>query len=98
MENKQMQISPEKYYLEAKQKFQNQILFQKGFNKKQRAYFLFPLLERNGIDTWKKLSQEQKLIDDKKSQFSREVRDAVNHLHTHCLLQCAEEFKNHLND
>ncbi len=66
-------------------------------NKKGRAYLLFPLLERHGIDTWEKLQAESFLIDEKKSQLSREVRDAITHLHTHCMLEEVRNIKEEIN-
>ena len=55
-------------------------------NSKGRKYFLFPLLERNNIDSWEKLDFEMNLIDEKKSELSSNLRSAVNHLHTHIML------------
>lgn len=57
-----------------------------NLNSKGRKYFLFPMLKRVGFDTWDKLDSEMKLIDERKSNVSSNVRNTINHLHTHCLI------------
>lgn len=101
-------IDPERYYQEAKKQFQDEQSKRMGpvrkpgdyftsLNKKGRSYYLFPLLERNGLDSWEKINTEVYLIDEKKSQFSREVRDAIVHLHTHCIIQCGHQINEEQN-
>jgi hypothetical protein len=55
-------------------------------NYNGRKHFLFPLLERNGITTWEELNIQANLIDERKSNLSSTPRNAVIHLHTHCLI------------
>jgi hypothetical protein len=65
-----------------------------NLNSKGRKHFLFPLLERNGITTWEELNNEANLIDERKSNLSSSPRNAVIHLHTHCLILKSKEDEN----
>ena len=58
-----------------------------GLNIKGRKYFVFPMLERLGINTWEQLDEESELIEKKESKLSSNARNAVIHLHTHCLIE-----------
>jgi hypothetical protein len=63
-------------------------------NAKGKNHFLFPLLERNGITTWEELNIQANLIDERKSNLSSNPRNAVIHLHTHCLILKSKENEN----
>ena len=67
-------------------------------NANGRKHFLFPLLERNGITTWDELNIEANLIDERKSNLTSNPRNAVIHLHTHCLILKSKFDENNLQN
>lgn len=98
--------TPETFFLEAKEKYLNYLHsreklakkrpsdYFKTFNKRQRAVLHFPILEKNGINTWQELEAEAERIDNKESTLSSTDRDMVLNVHTACLI----EHENYLNN
>lgn len=80
----------ENYKADAKAQIDEITLGKKTLTKKGRAHFIFPLLERHKIETWSDIVREVGLIDEGISPLSRIAREAVNHIHTHCLIMYAK--------
>ena len=80
----------ENYKADAKAQINAITLQKKTLTAKGRSHFIFPLLERNKIETWSDIIREVNLIDQGISPLSRNVREAVNHIHTHCLIMYAK--------
>ena len=93
-----VELTPEYFFnlfkTNCEQEIEKGKLKKSRLNSKGRKYFLFPLLERNNIDSWEKLNFEMNLIDEKKSELSSNLRNAVNHLHTHIMLNYLKSKEN----
>lgn len=63
------------------------IILRKRYNLTRRKitkYLLFPfILEKANIYNWKRLEEENELIEQKKSNHPKVVRDAIQHLHSY---------------
>ena len=54
-------------------------------NSKGRMVFIFPMLDRLGIDTFEKLEAELDLIMEEKSQLGSNVRTSIMQVFTVCM-------------
>lgn len=95
MKKEKIVLDPSKYYEEAKAKYTVLMAgkLPSTLNRKGKIYMTFPLLEEEGIHTWEDLQREAELIDDKESKLSATARDIAINLHTHCTLQCLNEYQ-----